>query len=74
MQEKLSFLPDYDFKKSEEEKEGKPEAAKAGDQGESWPAVSAGKSLAGILGGALTLIMAGAIGLGLRRYYSPGKG
>lgn len=66
IQEKLSFLPDYDFKKPEEEKEGKKE--------ESWPGVSAGKSLAGVVGAAMTLFLAGVIGLGLRRYYSPGKG
>jgi cobalt/nickel transport system permease protein len=66
IQEKLAFLPDYDFKKQEEEKGEK--------KGESWPEVSAGKSLAGILGAALTLLMAGAIGFGLRRYFSPSKG
>jgi cobalt/nickel transport system permease protein len=83
VQEKLAFLPDYDFKKPEEEKGGKPEEGIAGKEGEktskgkeeeSWPAVSAGKSLAGILGAAMTLLMAGAIGFGLRRYYSHSKG
>jgi cobalt/nickel transport system permease protein len=74
IQEKLAFLPDYDFKKPEEEKGGKPEEEKGGGKGESWPEVSAGKSLAGIIGGALTLLMAGAIGFGLRRYYSHSKG
>ena len=66
IQGKLAFLPDYDFKKPEEEKGEKAE--------ESWPEVSAGKSLAGILGAALTLLLAGAIGFGLRRYYSHSKG
>ncbi|MDD1713448.1 MAG: energy-coupling factor ABC transporter permease [Methanoregulaceae archaeon] len=83
LQEKLAFLPDYDFKKPEEAKEGKPEEGMAVKEGEkaskgkaeeSWPAVNAGKSLAGILGAALTLLMVGAIGLGLRRYYSHSKG
>jgi cobalt/nickel transport system permease protein len=74
IQEKLAFLPDYDFKKPEEEKGGKPEEGKGGKKGESWPEVSAGKSLAGIIGAALTLLMAGAIGFGLRRYYSHSKG
>ena len=73
MQEKLAFLPDYNFKKPAEEKEGKPAEEKGGKEGE-WPEVSAGKSLAGIVGAALTLLMAGAIGLGLRRYYSQHKG
>ncbi len=66
MQEKLSFLPDYDFNKPKEEKEGKKE--------ESWPDISAGKSLAGILGAAMTLLLAGVIGFALRRYYSHSKG
>ena len=66
IQGKLAFLPDYDFKKPAEEKRG--------GKGESWPEVNAGKSLAGIIGAALTLLMAGAIGLGLRRYYSQSKG
>jgi cobalt/nickel transport system permease protein len=69
IQEKLAFLPDYDFKK--------PEAATAGTEGEkaakgkaeeSWPAVSAGKSLAGVLGAAITLLLVGAIGFGLKKY------
>ena len=66
IQDRLSFLPDYDFKKPEEEKGGK--------KGESWPEVSAGKSLAGILGAAMTLLLVGVIGLGLRRYCAPNKG
>jgi len=66
IQEKLAFLPDYDFRKPEEEK--------AGQKEESWPEVSPGKSLAGILGAAMTLLLAGVIGFGLRRYYSHGKG
>lgn len=65
IQEKLALLPDYDFKKPEEEKGGK--------KGESWPDVSTGKSLSGLLGAALTLLMAGAIGFSLRRYYSHNK-
>ena len=67
--EKLSFLPDYDFKKPEGT-EGEKEVKKD----ESWPNVSTGKSLAGILGAAMTLLLAGVIGFGLRRYYSHNKG
>jgi cobalt/nickel transport system permease protein len=74
MQEKLAFLPDYDFKKPEEEQGAK----SAGEQGEkkeeSWPGVSAGKSLSGVLGAAMTLLLVGVIGLGLRRFYTPNKG
>jgi cobalt/nickel transport system permease protein len=60
LQEKLAFLPDYDFRKSE----GAPEAKKE----ESWPDVNAGRSLAGVLGGAITLLLVGAIGFGLKKY------
>lgn len=74
VQERLSFLPDYDFKKPEEEKGGKPEEEKGGKKEESWPEVSAGKSLAGILGAAMTLLLVGIIGFGLRRYYLHNKG
>jgi cobalt/nickel transport system permease protein len=63
-QEKLSFLPDYDFKKGAE--------AKADKKAEAWPDINSGKSLAGILGAGLTLLLAGAIGFGIRRYCSKG--
>jgi cobalt/nickel transport system permease protein len=62
LQEKLAFLPDYDFKKPAGEKEAKKE--------ESWPDASPGKSLAGVLGAAITLLLAGAIGFGLKKYVS----
>ena len=60
LQEKLAFLPDYDFKKPEGEAEAKKE--------ESWPDVNPGKSLAGVLGAAITLLLVGAIGFGLKKY------
>jgi len=47
IQQKLSFLPDYTFRKPEESE--KPAAASA------WPAIDAGTSLSGLLGGAVTL-------------------
>jgi cobalt/nickel transport system permease protein len=62
LQEKLAFLPDYDFKKPEGEKEAKKE--------ESWPEVNPAKSLAGVLGAGITLLLAGAIGFGLKKYAS----
>jgi cobalt/nickel transport system permease protein len=74
LQDKLSFLPDYDFKKPDEAKGANPEEAKEGKKGESWPEVSAGKSLAGILGAAMTLLLVGVIGFGLRKYYAHSKG
>jgi cobalt/nickel transport system permease protein len=64
LQEKLTILPDYDFKKPEAEKAGGEE----GQKGETWPEVSSGKSLAGVVGGVITLLLAGAIGWGLRRH------
>jgi cobalt/nickel transport system permease protein len=60
IQEHLSFLPDYDFKKAEEEKAAKKE--------EIWPDVNPGRSLAGVLGAAITLLLVGAIGFGLKKY------
>ncbi|HEY9074635.1 MAG TPA: energy-coupling factor ABC transporter permease [Desulfobaccales bacterium] len=74
LQESLAFLPDYGFKRPPEEKGAQSEAEPGGKKGETWPEVSAGKSLAGVLGGGLTLLLAGAIGFGLRRYYSHNKG
>jgi cobalt/nickel transport system permease protein len=62
LQEKLAFLPDYDFKKPEGEQEAKKE--------ESWPDVNPGRSLAGVLGAAITLLLVGAIGFGLKKYAS----
>ena len=54
VQEKTAILPDYGFKQTESEE---------ADGGEdSWPAVSAGTSVSGILGGALTLGAAVLIG------------
>ena len=65
-QEKVALLPDYDFRK--------PEQNPATPKEDSWPEINAGKSLAGILGAGLTLLLAGVIGLGIRRYCAPGKG
>ncbi len=45
LQEKTAFLPDYGFKTAEAEN----------DSGESWPAVNAGTSVSGLVGGSLTL-------------------
>jgi len=62
LQEKFAFLPDYDFKKPA----GEPEAKKD----ESWPDANPSRSLAGVLGAAITLLLAGAIGFGLKKYAS----
>lgn len=58
IQEKLSFLPDYDFKKSEGTI-----AEEASPSGEAkWPSVSPGTTVSGLVGGAITLFIAGMIG------------
>lgn len=54
IQENTAFLPDYGFKQTESEV--------VSTDKEVWPAVSAGTSISGILGGALTLGLAVLIG------------
>jgi cobalt/nickel transport system permease protein len=58
-QEKTALLPDYGFKlkKTEPPAEGP----------KSEPAVDAGKTVSGLVGGALTLLLAGLLGFALRR-------
>lgn len=58
IQSKMAFLPDYSFKTDEEagsEKQSSEESA--------WPAVDAGTSVSGIIGGAMTLVLAALTGL-----------
>ncbi|MFH1352870.1 MAG: energy-coupling factor ABC transporter permease [bacterium] len=61
IQEKTAFLPDYGFRKSESEVTLETHA------NPSWPAVDSGTSMAGLIGGTLTLLMAVLIGVGLKR-------
>ncbi|MGV8074441.1 MAG: energy-coupling factor ABC transporter permease [Syntrophobacteraceae bacterium] len=73
IQEKTAFLPDYGFKKDEKKEPAEMDTAKAAaesDAGkeEEWPAVSAGTSVSGLVGGALTMVLAGLIGFGLRKF------
>ncbi|MCG8568536.1 MAG: energy-coupling factor ABC transporter permease [Spirochaetes bacterium] len=56
LQEKLSFLPDYGFKHSLE----------ASSAEENYPAVSAGTSVSGLVGGLITLLLVFVIGVMLR--------
>jgi len=58
VQHKLSFLPDYNFKNAAE-----PE----GQGASSWPALDAGTSLSGLVGGALTLVMVVLVGLFVKK-------
>jgi len=60
IQSKTAFLPDYGFKVSENEQE---QGAVEGE--ESWPAVSGGTSVAGLVGGAMTLAMAALAGMSI---------
>ncbi len=65
IQAKTAVLPDYGFKSSENESAA--ETAESGEAKESWPAVNAGTSVSGIVGGTLTLALAVLIGFVLRR-------
>jgi cobalt/nickel transport system permease protein len=62
LQEKTAFMPDYSFNTEESESE-----APAEESQPSWPVVDSGTSVAGLVGGVLTLLMAGLIGFGLKR-------
>jgi cobalt/nickel transport system permease protein len=69
VQQKTAFLPDYSFKVSESEEEIN--AAK--EEAEAWPAVSTGTSAAGLIGGLMTLVLTGAIGMGISMAKRRGK-
>ncbi len=62
VQQKTALLPDYGFRSSSESAE--PEKP-------SWPSVKAGTSVSGLVGGLLTLALAGLIGWWLKRGRSP---
>jgi len=71
LQEKLAFLPGYNFKKPETKQEGAAEAAKAGEPGSGVEKMKSGSklgtSLAGIVGALITLGLAVLVGLILRK-------
>lgn len=67
IQERIAILPDYGFRMAP----GGTEARTGGS--ESWPDVNAGRSVAGVVGGGLTLLLAGAAGIVLRRAARPGR-
>lgn len=64
LQEKTAFLPEYSFKAGTEDAAGSEAAA---GQDASWPAVDAGTSASGIIGGAITLLIAALVGLVLKK-------
>lgn len=59
IQEKTAVLPDYAFKADASET--------ASEEAQPWPVVDAGTSVSGLVGGALTLFLAVAVGLLLKR-------
>jgi cobalt/nickel transport system permease protein len=64
LQEATAFLPDYGFKEA---------AAADGEEApaESWPVVDAGTTVAGLVGGLLTLIIAFGMGYLLKLKFKP---
>ncbi len=62
LQEKLAFLPDYGFRKSGSEES----PAETKEEASPWPAVDGGTTVSGLVGGALTLLLAGMVGFVLR--------
>lgn len=59
LQKRTALLPDYDIREG-----GREKPREAGD--ESWPVPSRGTSLSGVLGGLLSLLLAGALALIVR--------
>jgi cobalt/nickel transport system permease protein len=68
LQEKTAFLPDYSFKTPKSQTPASEN--KAGEQ-PAWPSVDAGRTLSGLVGGALTLGLALVIGFAVRRKKRP---
>ena len=52
-----AFMPDYNFKAPEENNSGE-----KASENTKWPAVDGGTSAAGIIGGVMTLVLAGIAG------------
>ena len=72
IQERTAFLPDYGFAEPESETDSgeigggaTPEEPDEQDDAQ-WPAVSAGTSLSGLVGGGMVLLIAGLLGVSLR--------
>ena len=59
VQEKTALLPDYNFKN--------PAANPPVETSDSWPVADGGTTVAGLVGGAITLILAVSIGFALKR-------
>jgi len=64
LQEKIALLPGYDFRKQKDEQSADNEGKKG--KADAWPSVSAGTSISGLVGGAMSLALAGLIGFGIK--------
>ncbi|MBN1868850.1 energy-coupling factor ABC transporter permease [Candidatus Sumerlaeota bacterium] len=64
VQETTAFLPDYGFKSNETEAALEESSA---SESEAWPAVDAGTSVSGLIGGTIAFLLAGIVGFGLKR-------
>ena len=64
IQEAVALLPDYGFR---EPAQSAPVPTTSPEAGEKWPAVDAGTTASGLVGGMVTLMLAGIIGLLLKR-------
>jgi cobalt/nickel transport system permease protein len=83
VQKRTAFLPDYGFGESESDTDTGTAAAEPGpepqaamgegeaNENETWPAVSAGTSVSGLVGGTMVLLLAGLIGMSLRFFRRP---
>jgi cobalt/nickel transport system permease protein len=69
LQEKTAILPEYDFFKSEMVQPAQYEVLPAPKKQKPWPAVNAGTSISGLVGGAMTMGLAGFIGFALKKRY-----
>ncbi len=66
LQEKTSFMPDYGFPETPATQEPEAEQPATEAEAEAWPAISAGTSVAGVVGGGIVLALAVLIGTLLR--------
>lgn len=72
LQGKTAFLPDYGFKKPQPAADAKAEQP-AAESAPAWPAVDKGTSVAGLVGGVFTLLLAGLAGYIFARRKTPLK-
>lgn len=64
VQKRVAIFPDYNFRKDKTDESE--DSEKTQEKGDVWPAVNAGTSVSGLLGGTMTLVLAGLIGFGIR--------